>query len=82
MTQVTWNYRVVKVNTEHDSTWGIYEVYYDASGAPIARTEEPATFVSDDGPDELRRSLALAFDDAMSRPLLDDSEIGMSVHAD
>jgi hypothetical protein len=38
---MTWNYRVVRVDYEDESQYGIYEVYYDENEKPISRTENP-----------------------------------------
>ena len=48
---MTWNYRIVQI----DSDFGIYEVYYDDEGNPMARTEDPVGCVGGDLK-ELRRS--------------------------
>ena len=36
-----WNYRVIKRILEGESAFGIYEVYYDDSGAPSACSSSP-----------------------------------------
>lgn len=43
----SWNHRVVVVNTDDGTEWGIYEVYYDDDGNPIGRTESPAVLVDE-----------------------------------
>jgi hypothetical protein len=45
---MTWNYRVVRLDYEDDSEYGIYEVYYDDDGKPISRTENPVGCVGVD----------------------------------
>lgn len=37
-----WGYRVVAVDKDGRTTYGIYEVYYDDEGQPATRTEAPA----------------------------------------
>jgi hypothetical protein len=42
MTKYTrWNYRVVKKCHKHEVTYGIHEVFYNASDTPLSCTESP-----------------------------------------
>jgi hypothetical protein len=54
------------------SVYGLYEVYYDEDGNPIARTENPIDFARFASVDGLTEALKMALDDAINRPPLDD----------
>lgn len=70
---MSWNYRIVQTD---DGDFGLYEVHYGENGIPNNRTEKPISFVcgSDEGPDGILKSLALALADAYLRPILIDKD--------
>lgn len=65
---MTWNYRLIRYA---DGSVGLHEVHYNAKGNPVARTERPATFVSDDAAG-LAASLRMALADVERLPVLAD----------
>lgn len=67
---MTWNYRVVRT-PQH---FGVYEVYYDEEGRPIARSEHPVAPTSEDL-DGLRERLGMVVD-ALDESTLTPEEIG------
>lgn len=69
---MTWNYRVVRIDFEDESEYGIYEVYYDAFGQPIARTENPIAALGEDM-NELRHTM-YAMSVALDEPVLTDED--------
>lgn len=38
---MSWNYRVMKRKIANEECYGIYEVYYDSDGEPVACSENP-----------------------------------------
>jgi hypothetical protein len=73
VTKGRWNYRVI----DFGDHLALHEVHYE-DGKPVAYTEGPATFVTDNelGLVDLLGSLDLASGDAKSRPVLPVGEIG------
>lgn len=45
---MTWNYRIVALEHEEGTQYGIHEVYYDDSGLPIFYTENPVPCIGHD----------------------------------
>ena len=66
----SWNYRVVR------GPHGLrnFDVYYDDAGRPISINVEP-TYVHGETLDDLNAQLQL-IRDALTRPVLDEAEIG------
>jgi len=79
---LTWNYRILKRDSDYNgqtfSTWAMHEVYYNKDGKPEGYTEDPITFIVDDlsmgkdfdGEEELVKSLQMAYEDAINKPVL------------
>ena len=66
------NYRVVRVDYDDESEYGIYEVYYDDDGKPVNRTENPIGCVGSD-----MRDLAYSFkymSNAFTKPVLTEED--------
>jgi hypothetical protein len=38
---MTWNYRVMKITQNHETTYGIHEVYYSPDGKPQLYSADP-----------------------------------------
>lgn len=74
----TWNYRIVKVVTGGELSFGIYEVYYNEIGMPNGRTENPVTFECgyDEGSDTIADMLQKALKNALEKPVLSDEIFG------
>ncbi len=73
---MSWNYRVIKRNSDGNEWYGIYEVYYDDSGRPVACTETPINPFGETL-DELATDLQ-HFTEAMAKPALDfDQFVGL-----
>ncbi len=70
----TWNYRIVKVVTNDNIWYGLFEVYNNKAGLPFMRTTEPCTFSCDEGP-EVLKALQMAMNDALKYDILDDEDI-------
>jgi hypothetical protein len=75
---MTWNYRIVKTETPDGYSYGIYEVYYDESRKPIARTETPVDLGDYETVDDLRFEIHMIFEDAhdISKSILTDDDFG------
>ncbi len=71
---MTWNYRIVKVSTDGNIWYGLFEVYNNNKGLPYTRTVEPTSFVGDEG-HEVVQAIGMAFNDALKYPILDDDDI-------
>lgn len=71
---MTWNYRIVKVNTDGNIWYGLFEVYNNKNGLPYTRTLEPISFINDEGY-EVIESIGMAFQDALRYEILDDDDI-------
>lgn len=69
---MSWNYRIVRRETKDGPVWELHEVYYEENGTPKYRTQQPVGFGSDDGPEDVIRSLEMALVDARTRVVLDD----------
>lgn len=69
----TWNYRIVRV-ADPCVEYNLYEVYYDDTGRPVARTRNPAT-LGGDTEQEALDAVKNAFEDAFFHCLLDDNDI-------
>ena len=72
---MTWNYRIIYHSPEtviEVGWYALHEVYYDRKGKPDGWTKDAITFVSDEeeGPDGVRKSLAMALADAVRLPVL------------
>jgi len=67
---VTWNYRIVKYNSE-DPMFGLHEIYYDKNGKPDSRTETP--MVVGETPEEVIAALEMALEACKTKPVLEDS---------
>lgn len=73
-----WNYRIVKISEERGpegqgSDWyGLFEVFYEDNGEPVARTEDPIDFAGYETAEELITALETALEDAKKQPALDD----------
>lgn len=65
-----WNYRVVK----DANGLRIFDVYYDDAGRPTSTHAAPA-YVCGETLDDLNAQLQL-MNDALTRPVLDEAEIG------
>ena len=70
-----WNYRVVQTDHHGEQMWGIYEVHY-TDNKPVARTVEPAGFISEEGTSSLAEQLHRALR-AIDEPVLTDDDIGL-----
>lgn len=70
---MSWNYRVVKHEDEHEVWYGLHEVYYDEEHNPDGFSEKPidprGTTV-----EELRGDIDLMLQ-AFNRPVLDYGEL-------
>jgi hypothetical protein len=44
---MTWNYRIVALEHEEGTQYGIHEVYYDDKGVPIFYTSDPVPCVGE-----------------------------------
>lgn len=53
---MTWNYRIIAVDSGGEIEYGIYEVYYDEEGNPESYTENAVPCVGN-SIDEMRRTL-------------------------
>jgi hypothetical protein len=74
---MTWNYRIVRVDYDDESCYGIYEVYYDDKGKPVARTENTVGCMGE-GMKELYESfhyMSIAF----TKPVLTDKDFSGEV---
>ncbi len=71
---MTWNYRIVKY--KDGSGYGLHEVYYNKDGEVHSMTTEPASFAcgDDEGVGGVMNSLRMAYQDATTRPILDEPE--------
>ena len=69
---MSWNHRVVRDADD----MRIYDIYYDANGAPIAMHAVP-TYVYGETLTDLRRQMELMLA-ALDKPILLASEIGQS----
>lgn len=69
-----WNYRVMSRRHGQETWYGIYEVYYDSSGRPIACSESPAE-PAGETVEELRSDVR-RFSEALEEPVLDYDSIG------
>ena len=70
----TWNYRVVKRTTEHETFYAIYEVYYDEEGNVIACTVNPVPCFGEDLSELEAAHVLMA--EAFSKPTLNYDDIG------
>lgn len=71
---MTWNYRIVKVVTDGNIWYGLFEVYYNSAGLSYTRTVDPISFVGDEG-HEVVKGIGMAFNDALKYDILDDDDI-------
>jgi len=69
---MTWNYRLISVKVGDGEEIGLYEVYYDSDGVPIARTTKPARFTGET-PEEIEAILGWAMQ-ALEKPVLTDKD--------
>lgn len=69
---MSWNYRIVRHDTPEgfDGWFGLYEVFYDADGAPTGVTKTPITFEGESR-DDIIRCLKMALSDAESRDIFE-----------
>jgi len=72
---MTWNYRIIYHTPEQegqDGWFALHEVYYNKKGKSDSWTENAISFVCDEyeGPDGIRKSLAMALADAVRLPVL------------
>lgn len=70
-----WNHRVVRI----DGELRVFDVYYDDLGRPVARSVTPTSLYGE-SLDELYALLQL-LEEALGKPILDDSEIGRAAAA-
>jgi len=70
----TWRYRIVRVITNGNPWYGLFEVYNNKDGLPFMRTTEPTSFAGDEGP-EIIEALQMAMNDALKYDILDDDDI-------
>lgn len=71
---MTWHYRVLR---HPDGSLALHEVFCDEAGRPDRYTEQSISFSvdADEGLGDLIAMLHTAAADAISRPILDTSEI-------
>lgn len=70
---MTWNYRIVAIDVQGETEYGVYEVYYDDEDKPQYRTLNPTVFVGDNK-EEVLDSLIKAMLDIERYPVLTDAD--------
>ena len=70
---MSWNYRIMKHDSDADPWYGLHEVYYGDDGRITRWSAEPARFSSETA-SGIHESLLRARVDARKRPILLESQ--------
>ena len=70
---MSWNYRVMKIEEGGETTYGVYEVYYDDEGSPRLYTKNPCP-VFGNTIEELTEELG-RFRRALDKPILTPRDV-------
>lgn len=71
---MTWNYRIIKYDTNKNIVYRIHEVFYDEKGKIEGFTED-AVFAQGETVDELISDLQMMINDAKKYPILSLKEL-------
>lgn len=75
---MSWEYRVIKTETEHEDIFRIFEVYYDDDDNIEAWTENPVSAMGTDDVENLRKDLKNMQKACELKPILEsDLESGI-----
>lgn len=69
---MSWNYRIIKY--KDDAGYGLVELYYDEKGEPNGAATATFTCDLEEGPEGVRKSLKMAFEDAMTKPVFEEPD--------
>jgi len=68
---MSWNYRIIRHETNDEVWYAVHEVYYDKDGTLNGWTEDPVRFGGNDRED-LLKGLAMALRDCRELPVLEE----------